>query len=170
MKETAVNIWDNAVSYVGVKLVAAVKMALGDYNTHRGWQIPSNENPYAPGYMVKYPDGYISWCPEAQFEEANELSDNLSFGHAIAAAKNGNKIARVGWNDKDMWVTCTPGKILDMEVDDIWTGNVRDMAIANGGKVEILPYMSMKTADNKLQIGWAASQSDMQANDWMVVG
>ncbi len=23
------------------------------------------------GYSVKYPDGYISWCPKAAFEEAN---------------------------------------------------------------------------------------------------
>jgi len=169
MKETAVNIWDNAVSYVGVKLVAAVKMALGDYNTHRGWQIPSNENPYAPGYMVKYPDGYISWCPEAQFEESNELSDNLSFGHAITAAKKGHKIARLGWNGKGMFVIHVPGTKGIRLIPDTPYFN----ALENDAEVwniDILPHFDMFTAQSAFQPGWNASQSDMQANDWMVVG
>lgn len=38
-----------------------------------------------------------------------------------------------------------------------------------GGKAEVLPYMLMKTADNKIQMGWLASQSDMLANDWCVL-
>lgn len=29
-----------------------------------------------PGYTVKYSDGYTSWCPKAQFEEAN-----VAIGH-----------------------------------------------------------------------------------------
>ena len=34
--------------------------------------------------------------------------------------------------------------------------------------MENLPYLEMKTADNKL-IPWLASQSDMLAEDWVVV-
>lgn len=29
-----------------------------------------------PGYAVKYPDGYTSWCPKKQFEESN-----VALGH-----------------------------------------------------------------------------------------
>jgi len=95
--------------------------------------------------------------------------DGMTFGIAIEEAKKGNKIARSGWNGKGMFVSMTAGRILDLAVDDIWTQNVKDIAVANGGIVEVLPYMVMKTADNKLQIGWLASQSDMLADDWMVV-
>lgn len=95
---------------------------------------------------------------------------DLTFGLALTALKGGLKVARKGWNGKGMWISMTNGKTLDMATDDIWTKNVKDIAIANGGKVEILPYLVMKTADNKLQIGWLASQSDMLAEDWEVVG
>lgn len=94
---------------------------------------------------------------------------DLDFGKALVALKGGLKVARKGWNGKGMWVSMTEGKTLDMAKDDIWTQNVRDIAYANGGKVEILPYLVMKTTDNKLQIGWLASQSDMLAEDWEVV-
>jgi hypothetical protein len=43
-------------------------MTRGAYNKKRGWTIPANENPKDKGYIVKYPDGYVSWCPKAQFE------------------------------------------------------------------------------------------------------
>ena len=31
--------------YIGVKLVEAKSLNLGDYNAYRGWTIPTNENP-----------------------------------------------------------------------------------------------------------------------------
>jgi len=161
--------WKHAKEFLGVKRVEAMIMCLGTYNAYRGWTIPEDENPNDIGYIVKYPDGYISWCPLEQFEAANREISEMTFGAAIEAMAAGCKVARAGWNGKGMWVTLTPGKTLDMGYDDIWTGNVRDLAVANGGTVEILPYMSMKTADNKLQIGWLASQSDMVAEDWCIV-
>lgn len=36
-------------------------------------------------------------------------------------------------------------------------------------EIEICPHIDMKTADNKLVIGWLASQTDMLAEDWNVV-
>lgn len=46
--------------YVGTKIVMA-------------W---AQDKDGQPGYSVKYSDGYISWCPKAQFEEAN-----VAIGH-----------------------------------------------------------------------------------------
>lgn len=43
-------------------------MTRGAYNKKRGWENPANENPKDKGYLVKYPDGYISWSPKEQFE------------------------------------------------------------------------------------------------------
>jgi hypothetical protein len=55
-------------TYVGTKALFAQPMTLGDYNTYRGWTIPKNENPYREGYLVQYPDGYISWSPKEVFD------------------------------------------------------------------------------------------------------
>ena len=54
--------------YIRCHLVEATPMTRGAYNKKRGWTIPENEDPKDKGYLVKYPDGYISWCPKAQFE------------------------------------------------------------------------------------------------------
>lgn len=56
--------------YIGCKLLEAKPMTRGDYNTFRGWAIPDDENPEDEGYLVKYPDGYISWSPNQIFEKA----------------------------------------------------------------------------------------------------
>lgn len=75
-------------SYISTKLVKAKPMTRGEYNKHRGWDIPKNENQYDEGYLIQYPDGYISWCPKKQFEESNLKVDdnkNLPSGVSIGA-------------------------------------------------------------------------------------
>lgn len=32
-----------------------------------------------------------------------------------------------------------------------------------------MPYITMKTADGSILMGWLASQTDMLSEDWMVV-
>lgn len=56
--------------YIGTKALVAVLMTLGDYNLHRGWNIPADEDPAKEGYLVQYEDGYISWSPKEVFEES----------------------------------------------------------------------------------------------------
>lgn len=56
--------------YLGVKMIEAEPMNLGDYNQFRGWKIPDDEDPEREGYRVVYPDGYVSWSPREAFEQA----------------------------------------------------------------------------------------------------
>lgn len=71
-------------SYIGVKKIEAKPMTRGTYNEYRGWTIPENENPADEGYLVKYSDGYISWSPKKQFEEAyHEVGVNPLFDTAL---------------------------------------------------------------------------------------
>lgn len=66
--------------YQGTKQLKAQPMTLGEYNAYRGWTMPENETPDAPGYFVEYTDGgkpndprhegYISWSPADVFEKA----------------------------------------------------------------------------------------------------
>ena len=66
-------------SFIGVKVINAKPMSRLDYNNLRGWDVPEDENGKDEGYLVEYKngtsnlkgyDGYISWSPKKQFEEA----------------------------------------------------------------------------------------------------
>ena len=76
--------------YIGTKIVNAEPMNLGDYNNYRGWTIPEDEDPEREGYLVKYPDDYISWSPKEVFEEAYVRTEN-----------NKLSITAKGMNSKD---------------------------------------------------------------------
>ena len=158
------------MKYIRMHQVEAEPMTRGDYNKFRGWEIPANENPADEGYKVTCPDGYVSWCPKTQFDEAGRPCDGMTFGMAIEAMKRGKKVARKGWNGKGMWL-CVP--LVDgpkeIPATGIWGKPNAEYAEQNGGTVKVLPYVTMKTADGNIVMGWLASQTDMLAEDWVVV-
>jgi len=164
--------------YIGVKEINGEPMTLGEYNILRGWEIPSDEDPASEGFLVEYLDGgkpnhpdysnYISWSPKDIFDRAYHKTIGMNFGLAIEAMKRGAKVARGGWNGKDMWITYNGGHE-NLDADEFWNTNNSDFAYDNGGSAEVTPFISMKTADGKIQMGWLASQTDMLAEDWRVV-
>ena len=146
--------------YIGTKTIYARPMTRGEYNEYRGWTIPANEDPGDEGYLVRYHDCYESWSPRSVFEEAYRLADGMNFGLAIEAAKRGERIARAGWNGKDMYV------FLAYEADFVTDADISafDQLEVEGGDMLV-----MKTAQNTFQPGWLASQADMLADDWYIV-
>ena len=76
--------------YIGVKVVAAEPMSRGAYNEYRGWKIPSDENPEDEGYHIRYPDGYESWCPKKQFEEAYRRYDGTKLPSTAILMNSGD--------------------------------------------------------------------------------
>lgn len=71
--------------YIGCKLIAAEPMTRGEYNEYRGWKIPENENPDDRGYIIFYPDKYISWSPKEIFENAYmEVNDNKNLPSGVS--------------------------------------------------------------------------------------
>lgn len=71
--------------YIGIKLIEAVPMTRGEYNTYRGWTLPSDENPVDAGYLVKYQDSYISWTPNEVFEKAYlPMDDNKNLPSGVS--------------------------------------------------------------------------------------
>lgn len=145
--------------YIGTKIINATQLTRGEYNKLRGWKIPENENPDDEGYLVKYSDGYISWSPKKQFEEAYRLCDNMTFGLAIEALKKGLKVARKGWNGKKQYVelaTCISYANADKEIVNCLHEAIGNKALAFVGT-------------SGVQMGWLASQADMLAEDWYIV-
>jgi len=97
---------------------------------------------------------------------------NLNFGQATEAAKQGKRIARAGWNGKNMFVVVQPAMTLAPYNDQSAEKRVNDRTARFVGydtPLEVLPYFCMFTADRKWLCGWLASQTDMLANDWMVL-
>lgn len=166
------------LSYIGTKIINAKPMTRAEYNTFRRWELPSDENGADEGYLVEYMDGgvpnttdyegYVSWSPKEQFENAYRETDGLPFGLAIEALKKGLRVARAGWNGKGMWLAYSPG-VSDLPAEKFWAGPNRDHAIQQGGTAHVLPCITMKTATGEILMGWLASQSDMLADDWMIV-
>lgn len=70
---------------------------------------------------------------------------NMSFGQAIEALKNGQRVARAGWNGTNMYIY---------------------LLTAPGYE----PCICMHTAQGKEQPGWLASQPDILSLDWEIAG
>lgn len=111
------------------------------------------------GYKVRYEDGYESWSPKEVFEEAYRPTGGMNFGLALEAAKKGERIARAGWNGKGQWVEL--GKNIYYQHED-------DPALM-ASHYDIGSHALVFCGTRGRQVGWLASQSDMLAEDWMVL-
>ena len=89
----------------------------------------------------------------------------MEFGQAIIEAKAGKAVRRSGWNGKGMFVSYSPGDPA-LPAERFFSAANRAFAEQNGGTAEVLPCLTLKTADNKILVGWLASQTDMLADDW----
>ncbi len=107
--------------------------------------------------------GEIYPCKIKIFNETYEpIGSYLSFGQAIEALKEGKRVARKGWNGKGMWLHIANGKHHDSYSIDLFSTDYSEVN-------EVLPSIVMKTADDKILVGWLASQTDILAEDWMIV-
>ena len=97
----------------------------------------------------------------------------LNYSDALEALKDGERVARSGWNGKGMWVVLIPGT----KDVSLRSGTPYHRALQRAyGLVtadepqEILPHLDMWTVNGDGRrawlVGWAASQSDQLANDF----
>lgn len=96
----------------------------------------------------------------------------MNFGQALEALKEGKKVARQGWNGKGMYLYLVHGTTVDKE-------NLRneasfylvsdEQAMHGTGVAEFLPHIDMRTTNGDICVGWLASQTDMLAEDWVIV-
>lgn len=88
----------------------------------------------------------------------------MNIGEAVCELLGGRRVRRIGWNGKGMWLILIAsghrnGKT-ELEVQDTF-GN-------SFGVVEVVPFVAMKTTDNKI-VPWLCSQTDLLAEDWETV-
>jgi hypothetical protein len=117
-------------------------------------------------------DNYLNKLIEAHMEtkEKDYLTD-LDFGKALSYLKRGCRVARKGWNGKNMFLWLKPATTIKSE----WCKDqeLKKLVDENGGELEALGTICMYTHDssgrNAVLTGWLASQSDMLLEDWYVV-
>ena len=156
-------------TYIGTKIVKMTAMTREAYNAYRGWKLPENKSGADEGYLVEYIDGgkpndqrhagYISWSPKEQADAAYRSASGMTFGLAVEALRKGTRVARSGWNGKGMWLVLVRLGFYDVGCS---------IAGESAGSPDLLPWIGMKTADNKF-VPWLASQTDVLAEDWVIV-
>jgi len=155
---------------IGTKQVLCTAMTRQQYNDYRGWVMPEDETDDA-GYLVEYVDGgesnhpnhkgYISWSPSEVFHNAYRgVEYGVSMGDAIVLLKEGHKVARKGWNGKGMFLYYVP--------ENIYPAQTEVAKAAFGPYVSYRAYIAIKSVDGDV-VPWVASQSDLLAEDWVLV-
>lgn len=114
------------------------------------------------GYMftTSADDLYPQFMSKDEFEKFCRSTEAMTFGDALEAMKDGERVARHGWNGKDMYV------FLAHEPDFVTDA---DISAYDQLEVEVHDMLVMKTAQDTFQPGWLASQADMLAEDWYIV-
>jgi hypothetical protein len=74
----------------------------------------------------------------------------MNFGKAIEALKQGKRVARKGWNGKNMCLMYVKSA---------------EVGYRGIGIIKTLPWIGMKTVQGDF-VPWLASQTDMLAEDW----
>lgn len=153
---------------IGTKKVLATPMTRQQYNDYRGWEMPEDETDDV-GYLVEYLDGgtsnhenhegYISWSPSEVFHKAySGVEYGVTMGEALVLLKDGERVARKGWNGKGMFLYLVPANTYPAQT------NAAKKHI--GDEVEYGAYIAMRTATGQV-VPWLASQTDLLAEDWV---
>lgn len=86
----------------------------------------------------------------------------MDFGVALIHLREGFRVAREGWNGKGMFIFLVPGSTFEVNRPPL-------LGIYPAGTViKYHPHLDMRTADGTI-VPWLASQTDILAQDWVVV-
>lgn len=86
----------------------------------------------------------------------------MEIGKAIERMQDGEKVARSGWNGKNMFLYYVPEGKYPARTD------VAKKEWGEDGLVPYQPYIAMKTVQGTV-VPWLCSQTDLLATDWEIV-
>ena len=84
----------------------------------------------------------------------------MNFGQAIEVLKTGNKVTRIGWNGKDMFLFLVQGSQFKVNRPPLLG------IYPEGTEINYRPHIDMKTVNGEI-VPWVSSQSDLLEDDWM---
>ena len=86
----------------------------------------------------------------------------FDFSVAIRCLKQGVRVAREGWNGKGMFIFLVPGSQFRVNRPPLLG------IYPEGAQIDYRGHIDMKTADGSV-VPWVASQTDLLAEDWVMV-
>jgi hypothetical protein len=104
----------------------------------------------------------IITTPRTKDNKMDTHNFTADFGTAIKWLKEGKKVARKGWNGKNMWLVYMPPFRVEEPNERTQAHGIKE-AFDCGG------YIVMWTAQGVWQPGWSAWQPDMLSEDWGIV-
>ncbi|MFA4992747.1 MAG: DUF2829 domain-containing protein [Candidatus Omnitrophota bacterium] len=86
----------------------------------------------------------------------------MNFSDALIAIKNGDKVCREGWNGKSMFIFLVPGSQFKVSRKPLLG------IYPEGTDINYHAHVDMRTANGQI-VPWLCSQTDMLAEDWMII-
>lgn len=155
-----------------------------------GDMIARNPKNHKDQWLVakKYFENNLEPLFEADSEPESERKNNLPFGLAIEALKQGKRVQRAGWNGKGLFIFMQVPSSVDNSIVPRMTSlpqsvkNEFDQRLNNAkehcSKYNVDPLevnsiryqnqIAMVYPDNNIY-GWVASPSDVLENDWIIL-
>lgn len=93
------------------------------------------------------------------------MEETLDFGEALVELRSGEKLQRIGWNGRGMFVVLQKAYPTGIAVNK---QTADALGIDEGSVERFAPYLMMRTADGAF-VPWVASQTDLLADDWRVL-
>lgn len=86
----------------------------------------------------------------------------MNFSAALTLIKKGMRVARKGWNGKEMFIFLVPGSVFKVNRPPLLG------IYPEGTEINYHSHVDMRTANGQI-VPWLCSQTDMLAEDWVVV-
>lgn len=86
----------------------------------------------------------------------------MNFSQALEEIKAGKKVARSGWNGKNMFVFLVPGSRFTVNRAPLLG------IYPEGTEIDYNAHVDMRTATGQI-VPWLVSQTDLLADDWDAV-
>ncbi len=86
----------------------------------------------------------------------------MNFGKALEELKTGHRVRRAGWNGPDQYIYLVAGSNFKVNREPLLS------MFGEGHEMTYQPHIDMITQQGSA-VPWLASQTDMLAEDWLIV-
>jgi hypothetical protein len=90
------------------------------------------------------------------------MKNDISFSEALVFLKAGLRVARSGWNGKNMFLILMPGSTFIVNRPSLLG------IYPEGTEITYRSHIDIKSANGEV-VPWVASQSDLLESDWEIV-
>ena len=86
----------------------------------------------------------------------------MSFSGALEALKEGKRVAREGWNGKNMFIFLVQGSTFQVSRAPL------NQFYPEGTEIKYHAHIDLRSANGEI-VPWNPSQADMLSSDWIVL-